>query len=106
MNILGIDGMTGEQLAMELANGGRFVVYRYCLSAIVITFQRSSDVHFVRGGESGVLKGMPYTLLSIVAGWWGIPWGPIFTIAAVVTNLRGGKDVTAEIVGALAPATA
>jgi ATP-dependent phosphoenolpyruvate carboxykinase len=30
-------------------------------------------------------------------GWWGIPWGPIYTIAAVVTNIRGGKDVTAEI---------
>ena len=44
--------------------------------------------------ESAVVKGLPYTLLSLVAGWWGIPWGPIFTIGALYNNLKGGKDVT------------
>jgi hypothetical protein len=30
-------------------------------------------------------------------GWWGFPWGPIYTIGTFITNFGGGKDVT-EIV--------
>jgi hypothetical protein len=33
------------------------------------------------------------TLGSLLFGWWGIPWGPIWTIQSVVSNLRGGKTV-------------
>ena len=33
-----------------------------------------------------------------VLGWWGIPWGPIWTISTIVTNLRGGRDVTNDVV--------
>jgi hypothetical protein len=40
-------------------------------------------------------------LPSLVAGWWGIPWGPTFTIGALYNNLRGGKDVTAEVANLL-----
>jgi len=37
-----------------------------------------------------------------VLGWWGIPWGPIWTISTIVTNLRGGRDVTNEVVRSMA----
>jgi hypothetical protein len=33
-----------------------------------------------------------------MASWWGFPFGPIFTIAARITNFAGGKDVTREVV--------
>jgi hypothetical protein len=36
-----------------------------------------------------------------VAGWWGIPWGPIFSIQSLITNFKGGKDLTAEIGAAM-----
>jgi hypothetical protein len=29
-----------------------------------------------------------------VAGWWGIPFGPVFTIQSLWRNLNGGIDVT------------
>jgi hypothetical protein len=29
-----------------------------------------------------------------VAGWWGIPWGPIYTVQSLWVNLRGRHDVT------------
>jgi len=96
--IRGIDGMTAEQVRFETQRGGKFVVYHYCISLVVVTFRRSSDVYFVRAGESALGKGMPWTLLTLVAGWWGIPFGPIFTVTSLVVNLKGGKDVTANIV--------
>lgn len=98
MAIRGIEGMTAEQVKFEVQRGGKFVVYHYCISIVVLTFRRGTDVYFVRAGESRVKKGMPWTLLTLVAGWWGIPFGPIFSIMSLVTNFKGGKDVTGSII--------
>jgi hypothetical protein len=71
-----------------------------------VTFRRVSHVYFLRQGESAVTKGLPFTLLSLVAGWWGIPWGPIYTIQSVYNNSRGGKDVTESVLNAVRAETA
>lgn len=36
------------------------------------------------------------TLASLFFGWWGIPWGPIWTIQAIFVNLTGGYETTLE----------
>jgi len=38
-----------------------------------------------------------YSLFSVVFGWWGIPYGPIYTVMALITNFGGGKDVTRDV---------
>lgn len=76
----------------------RFVVFQYCISVVLLTFKRPSSIYFIRHGESPVQKGLPFTLCSLVLGWWGFPWGPIWTIGTVFRNLQGGLDVTAEVV--------
>lgn len=96
MKVLGIEGMSTDQLRFELQRGARLVIYQYCVSIVVMTFRRSSDIYFIPAGESAVSKGLPWTLLTLVAGWWGIPWGPIFTVQSLITNFKGGKDITAE----------
>ncbi len=101
MKIIGIEGLTWEELSRELQQGGRFVIYEYCISIVVMTFKQPSDIYFIRAGESAVGKGLGFTGLSLVLGWWGIPFGPIFTIWAVVTNFSGGRDVTREVVASL-----
>ena len=73
--IAGLEGLTNEEILWELQNGGRFVVYQYCVSFVVLTLYRTSQVHFIRSNESAVLRGMKYTLLSLAAGWWGIRSG-------------------------------
>lgn len=106
MKINGIDGLTGADLNAELQKGGRFVVYQYCISILVMTFKRPSDIYFVRAGENAVVKGLPFTLLALFLGWWGIPWGPIYTIGSFITNFGGGKDITQEVLAALNNPTA
>lgn len=101
LKINDIEGLTGSQLDFELQRGAKFVLYQYCISLLVVTLKRPSDIYFVKGGESSVGKGVPFTLLSLVAGWWGIPWGPIYTIQSVYNNFSGGKDVTQEVVASL-----
>ncbi len=102
--IVGIEGMTTQQVQDAVARGGRFVIYQYCFSVLVMSFKRGSDIHFVRPGESAAKKGASYTAMSLVVGWWGIPWGPIWTLMTVFKNLGGGIDVTRQVLNSIAPA--
>ncbi len=101
MQVIGVAGLTEDDLALEVENGGRFVMYRYCVSVVVMTFHRNSSIYFVRGGQSGAGNALKYSAVSCVLGWWGLPWGPIFTLASLFTNIRGGIDVTSTVLGEL-----
>jgi hypothetical protein len=103
--IVGLENIrSGGQLQQEIQQGGKFVVFQYCISLLVITFKRSSSVYFISHAENAVIKGLPFTFLSLVLGWWGIPWGPIYTIQSLAVNLGGGKDVTREVLAAVTTA--
>ena len=99
--IRGIEGMKHGEMDFEIQRGAQFVLFQYCISIVILTFRRPSDIYFLRQGENPVVKGLPFTLLSLVAGWWGIPWGPIYTMQSVYNNSRGGKDVTQAVVNSL-----
>ena len=105
MKIQGIEGMSPDQLRFEIQRGAKLVCYNYCVSVVVMTFRRSSPVYFIPAGESALSQGLPWTALTLVMGWWGFPWGPIFSIQSLVVNLKGGKDLTAAISASL-PQTA
>jgi hypothetical protein len=103
--IVGMDDIkSGGHLQQEINQGGKFVVYQFCISILVITFKRSSNIYFISHEQNAVVKGLPYTLLSLVLGWWGIPWGPIYTIQSVWVNFQGGKNVTQEVLTSMASA--
>ncbi|WP_131113103.1 hypothetical protein [Lichenihabitans psoromatis] len=59
-----------------------------------MTFTRSTDPYLVRASDSVLTAGLPWTVLTLLAGWWGLPWGPIKTITSVHRNLTGGIDLT------------
>jgi hypothetical protein len=97
VNIRGVEGMTPEQVRFEVQRGARFVLFQYCISALVVTFRRPSDIYLIRAEENATVKGLPFTLLTLLLSWWGIPWGPIYSVQSLITNLGGGKNVTSEI---------
>jgi hypothetical protein len=97
MQIHGIGGMSADEVDAELAAGGRFVFYEYCISLILLTLRRQTSVYFLRPGELGLIRGLPFTLLSLLLGWWGLPWGIIYTPMVLVTNFSGGCDVTPQV---------
>jgi hypothetical protein len=103
MKIKNIENLTDQEISWELQNGAKFVYFQYTISILVMTFKRPSDIYFLRANESHWGKSMPFTLLSLVLGWWGFPWGLIYTPMVLFSNLSGGKDVTNEIVGQIVP---
>lgn len=47
--------------------------------------------------ETGLKRGLIFSLVSFLLGWWGVPWGLIYTPVTMFTNLSGGQDVTDEV---------
>lgn len=97
MAIAGTEGKSVAEIREEVGRGARFVVFPYVISILILTFQRSSAVVYLPPGASALAKGAPYLLISLLCGWWGFPFGLIFTPIAIVRVLAGGKDVTDQI---------
>jgi hypothetical protein len=94
MRIRGVDKLTMEMIESELALGGRFVFYEYCISILFATLRRPSDIVFLKANDQGIVRGLPYVLISLLFGWWGIPFGLIYTPMTIFTNLSGGRELS------------
>ena len=92
-----------HEILFELDRGGKLVIYQYVISLVVVTFRRNSPLQFVPAGESLAAKGLPWTALSFFLGWWGIPFGLIYTPMVLYKNLNGGTDVTPALLARLRP---
>lgn len=101
MQIHGIDNLTLAEIQCEVDEGGRFVYYEYCISVVIASARRPSAIYFLRRNDWGIVRGLPYCLLSLVCGWWGIPWGFIYTPLALLNNLSGGCEITDEVLARL-----
>ncbi|MCF7789282.1 MAG: hypothetical protein K9N47_24385 [Prosthecobacter sp.] len=97
----GTEGMSIQQIEDDVLRGGRFRIFRYNFSVIVMSFQRGTEMRYFRAGQGTGAHAWPWTLLSMVVGWWGFPWGILFTFQTIYTNCMGGKDVTPELLGAI-----
>ncbi len=68
----------------------RFSVMTWVASAVFMT---------QRGGRGGLWcarcrtkQAAIWSTVSGLVGWWGFPWGPIYTLPALYENARGGKQ--------------
>jgi hypothetical protein len=97
MQIKNIDGLSVSQIRSMVNEGGKFVIFPYTVSIVVMTFKRSSSIYFIPPGENTIKHSYKHVLTNGVLGWWGIPWGPIYTIGSLYHHLSGGKDVTSDV---------
>jgi hypothetical protein len=93
------NGISLNELYKGLNEGAKFVIYGYCVSILALTFRLISPPHFIRPGERISKYRLRYNVLSLIFGWWGFPWGPIYTVDMIKINFKngGGIDVTEEI---------
>jgi hypothetical protein len=62
--------------------------YQGCVSFLLFTSRFRS--RFLIVGQGNVGDWLIFSGLTFVFGWWGFPWGLIFTPQALYRNLRGG----------------
>ena len=63
------------------------------ISVIFMTFKIPSRYYFATRDNFRLTQAL-YTIASLLLGWWGIPWGPIYTIQSVAKNISGGYRTT------------
>ncbi|MGZ8554672.1 MAG: hypothetical protein ACXWV8_14770 [Chitinophagaceae bacterium] len=97
MKIKNIEGLTPTDRQQQVSDGGRFVYFAYTVSLVIVTFRDTSGVYLIRSGENTATQSFLFTIVSFLMGWWGVPWGPKYTMQAIRTNMKGGKDVTDEV---------
>jgi hypothetical protein len=102
MQIKNINGLSVQQLRDMVHQGGKFVIFPYTISIVLMTFKRSSDIYFVKPGEGSFKYGVGFFIINLLLGWWGIPWGPIYTFGSLFAHIGGGKNVTPEVLTLLA----
>ena len=93
----GTHGKTVRQIVNEVAAGGRLVVFQYVFSVLVMTFRRNTGIHYIAPGQSAAGLAFQWSLIPWLFGWWGFPWGFIYTPAALWRNTAGGVDVSEPI---------
>lgn len=90
-------GLKPTQIREAINQGARFVAFQYVISAILISFRRNSKIIYLAPGEKPLKKALPYTGITALLGWWGVPHGIINTPTVIYKNLRGGTDITARV---------
>jgi curved DNA-binding protein CbpA len=66
----------------------RLVAMYYVTSFLVITYRRSASGIWCQ--RCRAREAAKWTFLSGLLGWWGFPWGPIYTVHALYINAIGG----------------
>jgi hypothetical protein len=101
MEIKNIQGLRVSEIKHLVNQGAKFVIFPYTVSIIVMTFKRSSSIYFIKPDENTFKYSYGHVGVNLLFGWWGIPWGPIYTIGASYRHLAGGKDVTQLVLSQL-----
>lgn len=95
--VSGTHGMSIREVEDDIMRGGTFRLFAYNFSIIVMSFRRSSPLTYVRSSQWIGPQALLWSLPSFLVGWWGIPWGIVFTLMSLYRNSVGGTDVTREV---------
>lgn len=75
--------------------------YQACISFLVATTRFRSPRVVVKSDKSQSTA-LIYTAISLLFGWWGFPWGFIYTPQAIYRNLSGGyRQTIAELLNSV-----
>lgn len=66
------------------------VQYQFAVSLISVSMTRGTSL---RPKKDKVKMLILCTFISLLGGWWGIPWGPYYTIVSFINNGKA-KEVT------------
>ena len=67
--------------------------FQICLSFLIFTTKVPTRF-YIKDHDNTIFVSLFCTFLSLIGGWWGLPWGPIYTVQVVFKNITGGKKRT------------
>jgi DnaJ domain len=67
----------------------RYVIYRKVVSVVFVTWRSVQQGIFC--SECGSRRACRASGITWLLGWWGLPWGPIYSAHAIFSNMMGGE---------------
>lgn len=67
----------------------RYVIYRQVVSFLFVTYRTGCQGVFC--AKCGARRAYKTSGTTWILGWWGIPWGPIYSIHAIIRNMIGDQ---------------
>ncbi len=67
----------------------RYVIYRQVVSFLFATYRTGCQGVFC--AKCGARRAYKTSGITWLLGWWGIPWGPIYSIHAIIRNMVGDR---------------
>ncbi len=68
--------------------------FHMTIGGLISSVEIPSIYRKATGEEQG--EAMLYSIVSLIAGWWALPFGPLTTISFIASNLSGGKRITVK----------
>lgn len=88
-------------LVHDVLAGTRFVTYPFVVSILILSFNRNmGGVHAVASGRWPTSPMLGATIVSTLFGWWGFPWGIVWTPISLFHLWNGGRDATKDLLAA------
>ena len=88
-NIDEVRAGTAQYNGLPLRLDAKLRQYQTTVSCLLFTFVKPSRI-YVDGHENCFFGALRCTVVSVLFGWWGFPWGPLHTIGSILGNLFGG----------------
>ena len=88
-------GCTLDYNGTPISANSRLTRFRYCYSFIIMTSSRSSGLYLTDGLYSDEARHakMICQLITVLSGWWGVPWGIINSIRFLFQNgIKNGTN--------------
>ncbi len=85
----------------------RGAAFMYAMSFLLVTLRRGKGGIYCSSCRDHIA--LQLNAVTALLGWWGFPWGPIYTIQCWWTNLTGGRqevEFNAVLLASLAVQTA
>jgi len=93
--------LSATQARQLIEAGARCVRYEYCVSVVLATCRRQSGIYLIGPDPQprwrAAWRGWPFACITLVAGWWGLPWGVIESVRCLWSTVSGGVDVTPAV---------
>jgi hypothetical protein len=84
----------GLMLGGQLVTGeSRLHYYDTVTSFLLLTTRKKHGPFLAGSAEAHSQRNRAMTTTALL-GWWGIPWGPIYSIGALASNANGGGVYT------------
>jgi len=102
LKIIGASTLSAQELYDALEKQEAYCVkFQFCISCFYITFKRDSKLFYIPKDKKRIFFHWPYTVITLLFGWWGIPWGPIWSAQVLSANASGSEDLSYEVMQVL-----